>query len=284
MRVGSLHVHPLKAGRIADRAEVAVSMAGPSGDRRWMVVDGDGRFLTQRQMPELALLDVVPGVDGATIRMGYARHRAALSAERRDVIVWRDEVSVASCRAMDDAVLSEWLGRTVHLVHFDAASARRTNADWADAPVAFADGYPVLIVLSASLDALNDRIVSTGGDPLPMSRFRPNVVIEGAEAWADDGWATINVGDVVLDLVKPCDRCKVTTVDQATGTVVGDEPLRTLRELRMSADRRVPGLLFGWNAVPRGDGVLRLGDPVSVAERRSPWPIRGRVERGSMPF
>ena len=280
MRVASLHVHPVKGGAISTVETVGVGPGGLDGDRRWMVVDANHRFLTQRELPALARLRLREDGDGATLRFDGAERGASPDGERADVVVWRDTVSAATVDAATDSALSEWLGRPVRLVRHDGRSRRATDADWAEAPVAFPDGYPILVVTAASLDAVNAALVERGADTVPMARFRPNVVIEGAEAWADDGWRTIRVGEVTLDLVKPCARCAVTTVDQERGERVGDEPLCTLRDLRMSADRRVPGVLFGWNAVARGSGTLARGDAAEVVERRDRWPIRGRERAG----
>lgn len=280
MRVSSLHIHPVKAGAIVDLDRADVTPAGLDGDRRWMVTDGEGRFLTQRELPALARLSLTETDGGARLAMDGQTHGARLDGGRADVVVWRSTVSAATTDA--DAALSAWLGRAVRLVRFDARSERRTEG-WADAPLAFPDGYPILVVTAASLDALNERIVERGGDLVPMRRFRPNVVIEGAPAWADDGWRTIRAGGLTLDLVKPCTRCTVTTVDQDRGERAGEEPMASLRSLRLSADRRVPGVLFGWNAVARASGTLRVGDRVEVVERRDAWAIRGR-ERAPMPF
>ena len=284
MHVGSLHVHPVKGGAIADRDRVHVSPGGLAGDRRWMVVDADGRFLTQRELPALARLHLTDDGDGATLAFDGAAHRALPNGAREDVVVWGDRVSAATMGADTDAALTGWLGRPARLVRHDARSRRRTDPDWADAPVTFTDGFPILVVTAASLDAVNDAVAERGGGRVPMTRFRPNVVIEGAAPWADDGWRTIRIGGVTLDLVKPCARCTVTTVDQDRGERVGDEPLRTLRELRMSGDRSVPGVLFGWNAVARGDGVLARGDAVEIIERRTPWPLRGRDRSAEVGF
>ena len=285
MRVASLHIHPLKGGAIRDVERIGAAPIGLDGDRRWMIVDANGRFLTQREMPQLARLHAEPTTDGVRLSYDGRTHAATLSGDRADVVVWRSTVNAATVRPEDDAALSDWLGRPVRLVHHDARSKRATNEEWSDGEVAFPDGYPILVVLSASLDALNERLIERGDQPVPMSRFRPNVVIDGATPWEDDGWATIRVGAMTLDLVKPCARCTVTTVDQERGAFSGDEPLRTLRALRMSADRRVPGVLFGWNAVARNEGTLRVGDGVEVLERRSPWAIRGReTATAGLPF
>ena len=106
-----------------------------------------------------------------------------------------------------------------------------------------------------------------------MRRFRPNVVIDGAEAWEEDGWARVRIGAVVLDFVKPCTRCVVTTTDQTSGARPSQEPLRTLATFRRSRDKRAAGVLFGWNAVPRGEGTIAVGDPVEVLERRAAWSV-----------
>lgn len=285
MRVASLHVHPLKGGAIHDVPECAIAPIGMDGDRRWMIVNEKDRFLTQRELPALARIDAEATERGLSLHFDGEGRDVALNGGRVDVTIWRDVVNAATVRLEDDEALSHWLGRPVRLVFFDFASTRPTNAVWSDGEVAFADGYPVLVVTASSVDALNDELLRRGADPVPIQRFRPNVVIDGADAWADDGWATIRIGDVVLDLVKPCDRCAVTTVDQDRGVRTGDEPLRTLRDLRFSADRRVPGVLFGWNAVPRNAGRIRAGDPVEVMERRSPWPIRARSDASTdLPF
>jgi uncharacterized protein YcbX len=131
-------------------------------------------------------------------------------------------------------------------------------------PVSFADGYPILITNTASLKALNKHIVAAGADSVPMKRFRPNIVIDGDEAWSEDNWKQITIGDVKLDLVKPCTRCVVTTLDPVTGVKQGKEPLRTLRARRLSKDPEIDGVLFGWNAVPRTLGRIGVGDKVSI--------------------
>ena len=197
-------------------------------------------------------------------------------SDRLTVRIWRDDVDVALCDTAINAALSRWLGAPLRLVHIDRPGARTANPAWAaeGSPVSLADGYPILVATLASLRALNRSIVLSGGDPVPMSRFRPNLVIDDAEPFAEDGWATLRIGEAVLDLVKPCARCTVTTVDQAAGTIAGDEPLASLRHLRMSADRRVPGVLFGWNAVPRGAATVALGDPVVIEAIREAEVVR----------
>ncbi|MBB3952332.1 MOSC domain-containing protein [Aureimonas jatrophae] len=285
LRLASLHVYPVKGARGATREDATLGLAGLAGDRRWMLVDDAGRFVSQREMPELALLDVQSDADGLHLSLpeGGERFVATPDGVRRLAVrIWGDEVEAAGAAPEDDAALSRWFGRSLRLVHFDDMSRRIVSREWLDrdAPVGFADGFPLLITTEESLRGLNREIVTAGAEAVPMSRFRPNLVLQGAEPFADDGWATIRVGDVLFDLVKPCARCVVTTTDQDTGTREGPEPLATLARLRRSADPRAPGALFGWNAVPRSGGRLTVGDAVEiVAARPGGWPLRAAKGR-----
>ena len=292
MHVESLHIYPLKSAGVVDREAARIGADGLEGDRRWMVVTpgptagggpaaGEGIFLTQREHPALAALRV-ENAEGDAITLSMRGRTRTLRAgagratpERMEVRVWRSTVSAARVSVEDDAWLSEALGLDVQLVRFDDASQRRTNEAFADAPVTFADGYPVLIATRASLAALNATIRTAGGTAVPMRRFRPNIVLDGEDAWAEDGWARLRVGDTTLDLVKPCARCTITSVDQETGEDRGEAVLNALRQTRFSLDRSVPGVMFGWNAVLSGPpATLRVGDGVEVLERREPWAIR----------
>lgn len=278
MRVASLHIYPVKAMRGLSTDAAAVERRGLEGDRRMMVVDGEGVFVTQREVPALATLAVEEDGHGTLLRgpRGMIRLFPPRGRHRRRVRVWRDVVDAVSSDPDTDRALSEWLGRRVALVHMDEASHRPANPEWAGegAETSFADGYPILVAGTASLEALNARIAARGGEPVPMARFRPNVVVETDEPFVEDTWETIVVGDVVLDLVKPCTRCVVTTTDQETGRVSPDnEPLATLSGFRRSRDRRVAGVLFGWNAVPRAPGGIHVGQTVEVVRARpEPWP------------
>ncbi len=141
----------------------------------------------------------------------------------------------------------------------------------------FADGYPVLVTTTGSLAALNRYLSEQGQLTVGMERFRPNIVIDCDEEWAEDGWAAIEIGGVRLDIVKPCERCVITTQDQMTGEQGKGDPLPAVRHLHFSTDRRAPGPIFGWNAVPRGQVELRAGDPVTVVENRKEiWPFKVR--------
>lgn len=274
MKLGSIHIFPVKSGAGVDVDRARVEREGLAGDRRWMLVDAHGAFLSQREMPRLARLDVTLQSDGLILAYEEAGERfvPTPSGENRiEATVWRDTVDAALADEATNAALSRWLGQPVRLAYMDDPASRFANAEFAgaDSPVSFADGFPILVATQASLRALNASIVATGAEAVPMSRFRPNLVVDDAEPWAEDGWATIRIGDAVLDLVKPCARCVMTTIDQATGVRAGDEPLRSLAHVRRSADPRAPGVLFGWNAVPRGGADIVIGAEVVVEEMRS---------------
>lgn len=281
LEVSALHIYPIKGARGVALSHAALDLEGLANDRRWMLVDENGRFVSQREMPRLALLDAQLDPDGLHLSLPDGGERFVArpdGAERLAVRIWSDEVEAAPVAPADDAALSRWFGRPLRLVYFDDRSRRTVSRDWLDrdAPVGFADGFPILVATEEALRALNRGIIGAGGDVVPMSRFRPNVVIRGAEGFSDDAWAAIRIGEgAVLDLVKPCARCVVTTTDQDTGTREGPEPLATLARIRRSADERAPGALFGWNAVPRAGGTLRVGDAVAVLEARpGGWPLR----------
>jgi Uncharacterized Fe-S protein len=281
MKVSELNLYPLKSARGIALTEAEITLAGIPGDRRMMVTDPNGMFITQRDLPALARLAVTP--EGNAVRIALddeVLEVAAPDPQRRlDVIVWKSSVSAALAGDAANATLSAWLGRDVRLVFFDEQSRRTASAEWAGygTPVAFADGYQVLITTTASLHALNADMQAHGEGAVGMERFRPNIVLDTEEAWAEDGWASIEIGGVAFDLVKPCARCIMTTHDQRTGSRAVASPMPAMGRIRMSADRRVPGPLFGWNAVPRGMGRLRLGDEVRVtAHREIPWAIKRR--------
>jgi uncharacterized protein YcbX len=167
----------------------------------------------------------------------------------------------------------------VKLVFFDDAAKRIASLEWTgnETPVTFADGYQILVTTTASLAALNDNMRGNGEDAVGMERFRPNIVLETEEPWAEDRWAAIEIGGIRFDLVKPCARCIMTTQDQMTGSRHVPSPMKAMGRIRMSGDRRVPGPLFGWNVTPRGEGRLSVGDVARVVEERPEgWAIKRR--------
>ncbi|MCM2474025.1 MOSC domain-containing protein [Rhizobium sp. CG5] len=282
MQVSELHVYPLKSARGIALTSSMVDAEGLVGDRRMMVVDASGHFVTQRELPALAILTVVPGAGKVQLLLDDGRSVTTPLPDpdrRMDVAVWGAIVSAAVCDEATNATLSGWLGRDLKLVHFDARARRTASADWAGpgTPVTFADGYQVLITTTGSLAGLNADMQAHGEAAVGMDRFRPNIVVDCDEPWADDRWQAISINGIRFDFVKPCARCIMTTQDQRTGSRDMASPMPAMGRLRMSADRRVPGPLFGWNATPRDRGQIAVGDVVTViSERPEGWAIKRR--------
>jgi uncharacterized protein YcbX len=280
MRITELNIYPLKSGRGIPLSQSAIATEGLAGDRRAMLIDPDGQFITQRELPDIAQL--IAKAEGAGFRLAIDGKEDVLalpSGNRDDVTVWRSTVDAAVASDEANAALSGWLERDVKLVFFDDQSSRVANPDWAgnDTPVTFADGYQILVTTTASLAALNENMVANGEDHVGMERFRPNIVLETGEPWAEDRWAAIEINGIRFDLVKPCTRCIMTTQDQQTGSRDVPSPMKAMGRLRMSADRRVPGVLFGWNLTPRGEGSIAVGDMAKVLEERAEgWAIKRR--------
>jgi uncharacterized protein len=282
MRVSELNFYPLKSGRGIPMTETAITASGIPGDRQMMVVDPSGHFITQRELQALAQVAVEPkdvGYRFAVEGKGEILVAVPSPDQRMDVAVWKSIVSAAVADDGANEILSGWLGREVRLVFFDKEASRVASPEWAgpDTPVTFADGYQVLVTTTGSLAALNADMAKHGEGEIGMDRFRPNIVLDHDEAWAEDNWEGIEIGGIRFDFVKPCARCIMTTQDQETGSRDVASPMSAMGRIRMSGDRRVPGPLFGWNAVPRGEGTIRLGDAASVTGMRDGWAIKRRA-------
>ena len=263
MILDALFIYPVKGLRGIAVQDAVVEPWGLQGDRRWMVVDSGGRYLTQRDLPGMARIAAMPGPGGLTLSAdGMAPLHVPLPRAPVEVLVWRDQVQAQEAGPDAAAWLSRALGHPCRLVHMgDPAAARRVDPSFARPGdrVSFADGFPVLVVNAASLDDLNARLAQ----PVPMDRFRTNLVMSGAPAWEEDGWTSLRVGPIPFRAPKDCARCAVVTVDQATGARPRDrEPLRTLTAFRRNAAGRV---IFGMNLIPDGTGRISVGMEVQVA-------------------
>ena len=256
-QVSALYVYPIKSCRGIRVAERAVEQRGFSADRRWMIVDAEGNFVTQREVARLSQVEtrldrgsLVVSALGFSHLVLPERHHAELRAVR----VWQDQV-LACAHPEGSAWFSEFLGGPHELVYMTDSEHRPVNPARARAGdiVSFADGYPFLLISEASLADLNARLA----EPVGMDRFRPNIVISGTEPYAEDHYGEVWLGEISFRAVKRCDRCSVTTIDPLTGER-GKEPLRTLAQYRLQ-DRKV---WFGMNLIHDGSGVLRVGDPV----------------------
>lgn len=265
MHLSELYIHPVKSCAALECSEAEVEPRGLAHDRRWLLVDADDRFLTGRQLSALVCLHPVPIKGGLRISTETGASieipLPGPDAVRRTVTVWKDRVSAADAGDAAAAWLSKVLELPVRLVHMDADAKRAVEPAFAQPgdEVSFADGFPLLLISRASLDGLNARVAV----PLPMQRFRPNLVVAGAEPHAEDDWRRIRIGGIEFDLVKPCTRCVFTTVDPELGAIdPSGEPLRTLKTYRRGA----AGITFGMNLIARGAGTLRRGDGVTRLE------------------
>jgi uncharacterized protein YcbX len=260
--LSSLIYYPIKACRGFEVDSSQVERMGLEHDRRMMVVTPEGEFLTQREHPRLA--SVTPKLEDGTLTLcapGFDSIQLGVAATGTPwpVNIWKSKGVHAIDQGEEAAQwFSDWLGASVRLVHIADGYLRRINEKYVVSPddhTGFADGYPILLTSEASLQDLNSRLET----PVPMNRFRPNLVVKGCEAFAEDTWKRIRLGDVELAVVKPCDRCVVTTIDKET-LERSKEPLRTLGKYRKQA----LGAIFGQNVIPSNEGRLGLGMHVEV--------------------
>ncbi len=263
IRLSGLYRYPVKslAGEYLEQSRL--DGFGLERDRRWMLVDREGRFLSQRELPRMALIRPSLSPDGLVLRTPQLPDLAISlpgeDAERVKVRIWGDDCMAQLADNLAHAWLSDFLGQACRLVHMPEQTVRPVDPDYALASdrTAFSDGFPLLLISQASLDDLNNRL----HEPLPMLRFRPNLVVEGCAAYAEDDWRRIRIGELTLRVVKPCSRCKITTIDPYTAES-GSEPLKTLSGYR----RRGNQVFFGQNLLHDGPGELRLGMPLEVLE------------------
>ena len=265
MQLSSLIRYPLKSCRAEPLHRSQVGPRGLEHDRRWMVVDADGKFITARKTPALLTVLVEAGVDG-TLRLkaeGHGGCEATVPKTPHTIAstVWGDACEATHVGGADPW-LSQLLEQPARLVYMPDALHRPVDPEFAldGDVVSFADGFPLLVANQSSLDDLNTRLDSA----ITMARFRPNLVIEGAEPYEEYSWRRIRVGDIELSYGGPCVRCVMTTRDPETGDTDGSgEPLKTLSTYQ----RNDSGAIFGVNFIPRGAGALVVGQTVEVLAR-----------------
>jgi len=264
--LAGLYIYPVKSAAGMACSEAMLGPYGLQHDREWMVVDAAGNFVTQRNEPRLALLHTA--IEGNQLRMtspvGFAplldlQHEGVI----RHVQVWRANVPAFDAGDEMAEFLADWLGKPLRLVRFDTRQQRLSNQDWTaglEVPTLFSDGYPMLVLSRASIADLSTRV----GQELPVQRFRPNLLLDGVSAYAEDAASELRLGDVRIALTKACTRCVITTIDHNTGERTGEEPLRTLKTYRYDAGLR--GVVFGRNAyATAGVGsMLRCGDALRL--------------------
>jgi len=267
LKISQINIYPIKSLGGISVETATVEPRGLQHDRRWMLVDESGKFLTQRTFAEMALLQVSLIPDGLTVKHKI-NHIEPLfipfkptTNNRLEVQVWDD-----TCQAVEvSPAANEWfsaaLGRFCRLVYMPDTTHRQADLDYANLGdiVSFADGYPLLLIGESSLNDLNSRLP----EAIPMNRFRPSVVFTGGLPFAEDTWAHFQIGDLSFRGVKPCARCVVTTIDQASAQK-SPEPLRTLATYRTAPGKNK--ILFGQNVIPDNYGQIKVGDPIIVKE------------------
>ncbi len=269
--LSQIYIYPIKsaAGMAVERA--ALTGRGLTYDRRWMVVTPDGMFMTQRKFPKMALITVdiqtdalvvgAPEMEPLTVLLHPEQGDEDVGElphlNPRDVEVWGDRCLAWSMGADAQAWFSTFLGTSCELVYMPDESDRPTDHGkfGSEKQVSFADAYPLLLISEASLADLNQRLEH----PIPMNRFRPNLVVAGCDAFAEDQWTSIHSGGVTFQVAKPCSRCTVPTVDQATG-LRSPEPLKTLATYRHWDGQ----IWFGQNLIYNSLGTLTVGDRLEV--------------------
>ena len=271
MHLSGLFIYTVKSLRGFPVNSASVDALGLVGDRRFLVVDETGRFLTQRTLPRMALVTTALDATHLTLSAaGAGSVRVPLvsdpTAMLRTVSIWKSAgLQAEDCGEVVAAFLSSFLGTRCRLVRIGSAFRRPVlkTAARADDVFHFGDGAPVLVVSEASLADLNDRIVASGGDAVPMDRFRPSLVITGCPAFAEDTWPRFRLGTAIFRAAGPSSRCTVTTTDQLTGER-GKEPLRTLATYRRDATDPTD-VNFGQNLINETkSGAFRVGDTVEI--------------------
>ena len=292
MNISSISIYPIKSLKGISLESSVVEKRGLRYDRRWMLTDLDGMFFTQREVPKMAA--VVVEVLGGALRVssdGFDSLEIPFEPDRGEhesVTVWNSTLIGETYVGAMNEWFSEVLSKRCKLVRMPDNGTRHVSEkfDLGEDTVSFADGYPLLLIGEGSLAEVNERLhekyhSDEYGEklPLPMNRFRPNVVVEGSDPFEEDRWAKIKIGAAIFRVPKPCARCVMTTVDQAKGEFDGKEPLKTLASFRMAKDvfpdsheslgQTANAVLFGENLIPENPGVsIRLGDEVEVLETR----------------
>ena len=267
-RIGGLFIYPLKSARGTPVEVLELDDRGAVNDRRWMVVDEEGVFISQREEPRLALISATPTPVGLRLEApGCPELDVPRPDDQAPAIrgaVWDGSCEVLLASQESHEWLSAFLGRACRLVYQPDRAVLPMLPKYAGAitgprRIALTDGSPLLLIGQASLDDLNARLAA----PLPMNRFRPNIVVEGTVPFAEDSWRRVAAGGVTLEVAKQCPRCVTTTVDQSTG-IQGVEPLRTLATFRKVGSN----VMFGQNVTHHAPGRMALGDPVRIIETR----------------
>lgn len=261
VNLARLYVHPVKSMRGLELSHAQVAESGLAFDRIFMITDTNGTFITARQYPFLVCFTPALLINGVSITAPDGQSHTVSFSEfsilPSPTEVWGNQFTARIAPPDVNQWLSSYFKRDVQLRWVGEELSRRVK-NRPEIPLSFADGFPYLLINEASFDALQLRCQSS----IVIEQFRPNLIIRGAEAFAEDSWQTIRIGEVIFDLVKPCGRCVLITVNTVSGRKhPQEEPLRSLQQFRTAENGDVD---FGHNMIARNSGVIRLGDPIEV--------------------
>lgn len=264
--ISELWIYPIKSLGGISLNKAIVSDRGFLYDRRWMLIDETGRFLSQREIPKLSLLEVNLSDKQLVVSLkNQSNYRLNIpfleEAPSRFVQIWEDTCLAWQYPDIINSFFSDFLQRNVKLVYMPESSIRKVDVKFAknNETTSFSDGYPFLLIGQSSLDDLNEKLAV----PVSMNRFRPNIVFQGGIAFEEDTWKNFRIGDIEFICAKPCARCLVTTISQETAQQ-GKEPLKTLSNYRKFENK----ILFGQNLIHSGSGYVRVGDEILVIEKQ----------------
>jgi uncharacterized protein len=272
LKLSEIYIYPIKSlGGI--RLDVSnITTRGLENDRRFMLVDENGRFLSQREYPQLAIfqteieaafLKITNKKNGSTLKISLQYSLNHKVTQSLNVQIWDDETSAIEVSSEASNWFTQALDIPTRLVYMHEESQRKTDAQYSlngEEITSFSDGYPILIIGQSSLDDLNNRLEN----PVNINRFRPNFVFTNGEPFEEDAWHEFTVGNVRFFGVKPCARCIMTTIDQETGEKKGKEPLLTLNKYRKAGNK----ILFGQNVLISQLGTVSVGDDVTVLSHK----------------
>ena len=290
IKIFDCYIYPLKSGGSIRVENLELTQRGPKDDRLWLLVQDQGpdrgKFITQRDKgcEKLALVQAFPDVGGNMKFSAPGGQELVVSQDELScydgfVNVWGDDCAAIDAGNVAAHWFSNYIRKPCRLVKFPDDFIRSTDAAYSRQGdhVSFADGFPLLVTNVASLDKLRKHLPPN--IEIEMERFRPNIVLEGAEPFEEDVIREIKIGDVVLEFVRPCSRCKITTISQAEGASTSDEPLRTLGRVRRGKGDGLEGVFFGQNAIPRKLGVIKVGDNVEILSKR---PLHPALKNGGI--
>ncbi len=273
INVSNLYIYPIKSTMAISLPHADIDELGLAFDRRFVISDNSGQFITARTEPTLCLVKAILTEQGIKLS---APNMPTLILEYKDfnnqyqkVKVWGDEVAGQFCSTAASTWFSNYLQRPCQLLFFGQKSYREKKAHTDKArKLAFADGYPLLLISQASLDDLNQRLLANNQQTVSMAQFRPNIVVDNCLPFAEDGWQYIRIGEVEFKVSKPCERCVFTTIDPKNGVKhAQQQPLRTLKTYRQTSNGKV---LFGQNLIPLTSGHIKQGDKLTIIKQQKP--------------